>query len=83
VNNNCTEYWDGGRKRINEFLEEHSEACKNNWICRSLNLDDTTVVEPKSPDEGTKRRQALYEAAARKRHKLSYVLLEPESGDGN
>lgn len=85
MNNNCTEYWDGGRKKIDEFLEQHSAACKDNWICRSLNLDDTTVVQPKSPekDEGTKRRQVQYDSyeaeALSKKRKLSFVLQKSGS----
>lgn len=83
MNNNCTEYWDGGRKKIDEFLEQHSAACKTNWICRSLGLDDT-IVQLKSPekDERTKRRQENEPlAATRKKTKLSYLLQK--SGDGN
>jgi hypothetical protein len=78
VNNNCTEYWDGGSKKISEFLEQHSEACKSNWICRSLGLGDA-IVQPKSPekDKGTKRHQ-VDEPAARKKPKLSFLLKRVE-----
>ena len=40
-------YWDRGPKFIQLFVEQHSEACSNNWICNGLNLATTVVQDEK------------------------------------
>lgn len=55
-------------------MQQHSAACKKNWICQNLGLGDV-VAQPKSPEkvEGSKRRISEGETM-RKKTKLSYIL---------
>jgi hypothetical protein len=40
-------YWDRGPKFIQLFVEQHSKACSNNWICTGLNLATIVVQDEK------------------------------------
>jgi hypothetical protein len=76
--NNCREYWDGGSPKIQEFLDEHAEACQTNWICCKLGLE-SVLVHPKSPRKGTEGIGAdpgSPDFPASKKQKLSFILIE-------
>ena len=45
MNNSCHKYWDGGSKKLKEFLKKHESSCENNWICGALDLSDTVIEE--------------------------------------
>jgi hypothetical protein len=76
ADNNVFEYWDRGRRGIQEFMQQHSEDCQNNWICRKLGLDKV-VIQPRSPDKG---KAAVFSGSpdrghASKKLKVSYLLV--------
>jgi len=65
-------YWDGGRRKINEFLKQHSPACRKNWICSALGLQDI-LVQPASPKK-------LTATSENPRNRLSYITHPSPSG---
>ena len=82
--NNVFEYWDRGRKGIEEFLHQHrdSGACENNWICRKLGLDNV-VIQPKSPEKGKGVEDSAFNLSSgspttSKKLRVSYLVLDDD-----
>lgn len=46
---NTRVYWDHGNVEIDRFDEQHSGACKTNWVCNRLGLRELEVEYPPSP----------------------------------
>jgi hypothetical protein len=42
-------YWDGGPKKIQQFVSQHLAVCENNWVCCKLDLQNLVVNQPSSP----------------------------------
>jgi hypothetical protein len=60
---------------IQRFLDEHSAACADNWVCNKLQLAET-VVRPISPLETGKKhpRSPSRSPKVTKKTKLDFIL---------